>query len=124
MGACRKHQGPRWGSLPIKAAQLSQIEKAGPRDVRCMVLEEGSIPQPWCIEWGVMLWAPRAILWAGFGTLDVSGEADLREQHRGRRNAGKSWTPGRGAEASQGRCIHLTLELGVLSSGSASFWLC
>lgn len=53
-------EAPRspWGSLPIKAAQLGQTEKAGPRDVRRIVLEEGSTPQPWCIEWGGMSWAP------------------------------------------------------------------
>lgn len=56
-------EAPRslWGSLPIKAAQLGQTEKAGPRDVRRIVLEEGSTPQPWCIEWGGMLWAPREL---------------------------------------------------------------
>lgn len=85
-------EAPRspWGSLPIKAAQLGQTEKAGPRDVRRIVLEEGSTPQPWCIEWGVMSWTPpRASLWTGFGTLDVSREADSREQHWGKEECRK-----------------------------------
>lgn len=40
------------------------------------MLEEGSTPQPWCIEWGGTLWALTAVLGESFGTLDVRRQAD------------------------------------------------